>query len=77
MSVGDLLKIVREGARKQSKVIKVKNGVVEPRLRTNTKQTSDGFYGDFCDVELCRFQGEDVPRKHIACVKKNVRLERV
>lgn len=77
ISGGDLLKIVREGAKKQSKVIKDKNDVVGPKLRTNVKQTSVGFYEDFCDVELCRFQGEDVPRKHIACVKKDVRIGRV
>lgn len=76
ISGGDLLKIVREGAKKQSKVVKG-NSIGKPKSGTPTNQTSGGFYGDFCDVELCRFQGEDVPRKHIACVKKYVRIGRV
>lgn len=28
---------------------------------------------DYCDEALCRFEGEASPRKHVACVKDDVR----
>lgn len=33
----------------------------------------DDTPADYCDVELCRFEGEASPRKHVACVEDDVR----
>jgi hypothetical protein len=31
-------------------------------------------FENFCDEKLCEFYGEAKPRKHVACLKNNVRF---
>jgi hypothetical protein len=68
MTRGSHLKLVRKGAKMETNLLPNFGGNASKPSPHTLKELMD----DFCDKELCKFDGELKPRKHVACVK-NVR----